>query len=75
MSAGAVVGAVMATLAMLVALGVINLEPSQMGAIETALVALVGLVVPLLGAWLARSKVTPVANPHNDAGERLVPEA
>ncbi len=35
----------------------------------------VALVLPLLGAFWARSQVTPVANPRNSEGERLVPES
>lgn len=77
---GAAVSAVvMLGLAMAVSLGWIRLDPSQMGAIEAfvaAVIALLGLVAPpLVGAWLARAKVTPVSNPHTALGEpaALVP--
>ena len=71
LTAGAVVGAIMATLAALVALGVININPEQMGAIGAALTAVVGLVLPVVGAFVARQYVTPVANPRDNDGNRL----
>ena len=73
MTVGLIVGAIMATLAMLVSLGVINIDPEQMSAIETALASILALVLPLIGAFVARSQVTPVANPHDNEGNPLTP--
>lgn len=69
MTVGGIVGAIMATLAVLVSLGVIKLEPEQMSAIETALVAVASLLFPLVGAWIARGQVTPVNDPRTAAGK------
>jgi uncharacterized membrane protein (Fun14 family) len=73
LTAGAVVGAIMATLAALVALGVININPEQMGAIGAALTAVVGLALPVVGAFVARQYVTPVSNPKDNEGNALTP--
>ena len=74
MTAGAIVGAVMAVMAALVMLGVVNLDPEQLSAIETALLALLTLFLPIAGAWAARQQVTPMSDPRDDEGRRLVPE-
>lgn len=70
-SIGAAVSAViMLGLGMAVSLGWISLNPDQMGSVQafvTAVIALVTLVVPpLVGAWLAQKKVTPIAAPKLD---------
>ena len=71
LTAGAIVGAIMATLAALVALGVIDITPEQMSAVEKALGAILALVLPVVGAWIARRYVTPVANPRDNDGNAL----
>lgn len=73
MTAGAVIGAIMAVLTALVALDVISITPEQISAVEAVLVAVVPLLLSLIGAVVARRYVTPVANPRNNAGEQLVP--
>lgn len=71
LTAGAIVGAIMATLAALVALGVIDISSDQMSAIGAALTAVFGLVLPIVGAWVARRYVTPVSNPRDNDGNPL----
>lgn len=71
LTAGAIVGAIMATLAALVALGVIAISPEQMSAIEKALGAILALLLPIVGAWVARRYVTPVSNPRDNDGNPL----
>jgi hypothetical protein len=73
-TAAAAVGALMSILAALVALGVIDLSPDQMGAIEKAIVAVVPIALSLIGAWIARKQVTPLSNPRDDQGRKLRPE-
>ena len=58
--------------AILVVVGVVNAEQ------ETALLSAIGTLAPVAAllldavlAWFARSKVTPVANPHDDDGNQL----
>lgn len=66
---GAIVGVIEAGIAMLVVLGVLSLTPEQIGAIMAFVIA-IGSVVSIL---LTRSVVTPVANPRDNDGNRLVP--
>jgi hypothetical protein len=73
-TAAAAVGALMSILAALVALGVIDLSPEQMGAIEKTIVAVVPIALSLIGAWIARKQVTPLSNPRDDQGRKLRPE-
>lgn len=72
LTAGAVAGVIMAGLAMAVSLGWLSLTDTQMGSIQTFLVAALALLVPLLAALWARSQVTPTANPRTEAGEPAV---
>lgn len=76
-TASAIVGVVMSFLLMLVALGVIKLDDSQMGTIQAFLVALAPLVLTLIGAFWARSRVTPTAAPKTKDGAPavIVPQA
>lgn len=69
LTAGAIAGVVMAALAMAVSLGWLRLDEAQMGSIQTFLVAALGLAVPVIAAFWARGKVTPVADPRTAAGE------
>ena len=66
------VTAVMAALGMLVALDVIDLSNTQLASIETflqALAAVLAVMVPLVAAWLARDKVTPMSDPRTNDGQ------
>ena len=79
-SIGAAVSAViMLGLSMSVSLGWLTLDIKQMGSIEAfvgAVIALGTLIAPpLIGAWLAGKKVTPVAHPRMPDGQpaALVP--
>lgn len=40
---------------------------------QESIITLIATALPLLLAWWARQKVTPVANPKNDEGVPLVP--
>ena len=71
-TAGAIIGAIMAALTAMVALGVIDITPEQVSAIEALLVALVPLILSVVGAVVARRYVTPVANPRDNDGNELV---
>jgi len=74
--AAGVSAVVMAFLAMLVSLGVISLNPSQMDSVQTFLTAagaLAVIVVPqLLAAFWASRRTTPTADPKTKDGEPLV---
>lgn len=65
--AGATAG-VTAVAAGLVAFGV-DVTPEQ----TAAIVSIVAIVVSSVGAFIARRKVTPLANPKTDKGVPLVP--
>lgn len=70
LTAQGITAAISALLVMAVALGWVTLDTTQQAAVMAFVVAAVNIGAGLL----ARSRVTPVANPHNTAGERLVPE-
>jgi integral membrane sensor domain MASE1 len=65
--------AVAAVLAALLGLLGVKLAPEIESALVDALFALAPAVVALVGAWLARKKVTPVSDPRDESGEALVP--
>ena len=69
-----VASAIMAILGALVALGIINLLPPQMEAIEAAIGAVLLIAGPTISTMLARSNSTPLAEPKDVDGERLVRE-
>lgn len=71
LTAGAIVGAIMAVLTALVALGVIDISGEQMSAIGAALTAVISLILPIVGAIVARRYVTPVSNPKDNDGNPL----
>ena len=73
--AGTISGLIMAGLAMAVSLGWLKLDEAQMGSVQTFVVALVGLAVPLGAALVARRFVTPTGNPKTPDGQpaALVP--
>lgn len=71
----AITGAVMSGLVALVTMGVITIDPEQMGAIEKFLIALGPIVIATGIGFVPQRKVTPVSDPRNNAGDRLVPEA
>ena len=73
--AGTISGLIMAGLAMAVSLGWLKLDEAQMGSVQTFVVALVGLAVPLVAALVARRFVTPTAAPKTPDGQpaALVP--
>jgi hypothetical protein len=70
--AGTITGVIMAGLAMAVSLGWLNLNDGQMKSIETFVVGLLGLLVPIALAWWARQKVTPLAAPKTKQGEEAI---
>lgn len=75
MVTGGVTGVIMAFLAMAASLGWFKLNDAQMESIRVFVVALAGvggLAVPLLLSWLARGKVTPLANTRTEDGQPAV---
>ena len=66
-SAATIAGAIGAILVALVSLKVVNLTPEQSAAIMAAVVA----VLPIVMAFWARSRVTPLTLPTDIDGERL----
>ncbi len=69
---GAIVGLIMAGLAMAVSLKWINLDDTQMSSVQAFVVALVGLAVPIVAALILRRQVTPISNPKTKDGEPAV---
>jgi hypothetical protein len=69
---GLVSAVIMMGFAMAVSLGWVALAPDQMTAIEQFVGAVIGLVVviapPIVGAFLARKKVTSIENPRMPDG-------
>jgi hypothetical protein len=63
----AVVTAIQALIPLLLAFGIAQWSPEQSGAISAAVVALGGL----LGTFLGRNLVTPVAHPKDNEGRSL----
>lgn len=59
-----------AVLALAVGFG-LNWTPEQVGLVMAVVVAFSSLITTL---W-TRSQVTPVANPHDNDGQRLIPES
>lgn len=70
--AGTITGVIMAGLGMAVSLGLLSLDTGQMKSIETFVVGLLGLLVPIGLAWWARRKVTPLSRPRTKDGEDAV---
>jgi hypothetical protein len=67
--------AIVAGLVMAVALGWVNLSGEQIGSIENFLniaEPLVVLAVPVIMAWIARQKVTPMSDPRTADGKPAV---
>lgn len=65
----AIVAVVSAALALLVSFG-LGIDPGQVQAILT----FVTVAAPFVVAYLARKKVTPVADPKNNDGNALTPD-
>lgn len=71
LTAAGLSGFIMAVLAAAVALGWLRLTPEQTEAVQAVVLPLAVFVVPLLAAWVARSKVTPVATLPPDVQQQL----
>lgn len=69
-----IVAAIMSVLSLLVALDVISLTDEQFAAIETAVGAFGVVFWPILAGLIARSQVTPLADPKDVDGAPLVRE-
>lgn len=70
LTAQSITALISAGLVMLVALGVIQLDDAQQGAIMAFAIAAVNI---LFAVW-ARARVTPLANPRNNLGQPLEPK-
>lgn len=70
--AGAITGVIMAGLTMAVSLGWLSLNDGQMKSIETFVVGLLGLLVPIGLAWWARKRTTPLAAPKMPDGQQAI---
>lgn len=66
---GAITAFILSGLTMAVAVGWLDLDPSQMTAVETFVMAGVGLAAILVPMWFASRKVTPVSAPHTADGQ------
>lgn len=67
--------AIVAGLVMAVSLGWLNLNSDQLGSIENFLniaEPLVAVAVPVILAWIARQRVTPMAAPRTSTGKKAV---
>jgi hypothetical protein len=78
--AGKVAGAVGGIVTFLAALGLISTaEGDTLSTAATGLLALAlavpGVVAPVVAAYRARRKVTPLSDPQNNAGQPLTPSA
>ena len=71
--AAAVVALIEATIIAAVAFGW-GINPDQQAALMGVIIAAAAVIAPLVGAIWARSKVTPVSDPKDDAGYLLVPD-
>ena len=66
--------AIWPTLGLVVGLFLQGIIPDMGDELITAIADLVTVGAPVLvGVWVARSKVTPVANPRDNEGNKLVP--
>lgn len=77
LTAAAIAGVIMAGLSMAVSLGWLSLDAGQMEAIQAFVLPALGLVLPIVAAFWARGKVTPVSAPRTPDGEpaAIVPRA
>jgi len=77
LTAAAISGVIVAGLTMAVSLGWLRLDEGQMQAIQSFLLPLLGLLLPVVAALWARGKVTPTAAPRTPEGGPavLVPAA
>ena len=67
---GLIVSLIISLIAVIVVVFGSELEPVQIGVIIT----FVGVASSLIGAYIVRSLVTPVAYPRDDDGNMLLPE-
>jgi len=76
--AGLVTAALEMVIAFSLSMGWIDWDSNQIASFNNLVVALAALAVvaiPLIGAYMARARVTPVANPRNNEGVELVAKA
>lgn len=66
----AIVTVIQATIPLLLAFGIAEITKEQSAAITTAVVSWGGL----LGTFIGRTRVTPVADPRDDEGRPLMPK-
>ena len=50
----------------------VNWNAEQLASFNNFVIALVALGAPIVGAYIARRKVTPLADPHTASGETAV---
>jgi len=71
----AVIAGIITGIIMAVALGWLNLNQEQISSIEnfvTIIVPLVAMAIPIISAWFARQRVTPMAAPRTADGKAAV---
>lgn len=66
-----IIGFVQATVVLCTAMGWVDLSTEQQSAVYAFAAALLALILPVLGAWYARSKTTPLADPRDEDGAPL----
>lgn len=70
-TAAAIIGLVQAAVVLAVSMGWLDLSTEQQNNVYAFAAALLALIFPLLGAWYARGKTTPLANPTDEDGAPL----
>ena len=70
---GSIGALVQAVLAVLIGFGVIEWTPDQVALILGAVGVMVAMLTALVTAWYGETKVTPLSDPMNNAGDRLIP--
>ena len=70
----ALTGLVNALVVLLVSFEFVSWTPEQIGTIESLMIALGGLLVPVIIAFFPRAKVTPLVDPRDDMNIPLIPD-
>ena len=72
LTANGIVAAISACVALLIAFGVVSMTGEQQEVLMAAIVAVLGVLGPIVGGIWARQKVTPLVSPKDEDGVPLV---
>ncbi len=72
LNAAAIVGLVELFVIMLVSLGILRVEDTQLQTILNFSAAFIMITAPVVGAWIARRYTWPMLDPRDDEGNELV---